>query len=50
MIINLIRKRAPPQDMKLKNIIARVLQEIEAFESFQAFHILRTNNSQEDGW
>jgi hypothetical protein len=34
--------------MKLKNIIARVLQEIEAFESFQAFHILIINNSQAD--
>jgi hypothetical protein len=32
--------------MKLKNIIARVLQEAEAYESFQAFHILRTNNSE----
>jgi len=46
MIINLIRKRSPPQDIKLKNIIARVLQESKAFESFQAFHNLRINNSQ----
>jgi ribonuclease HI len=34
MIINLIRKPSPPQDMKLKNIMVRVLQEIKSFESF----------------
>jgi hypothetical protein len=34
--------------MKLKKIIARALKEVEAFNYFHGYHILRVNNSRVD--
>jgi len=50
VILNQIRKRSPPQDMKLKSIIVRALGESEAFQSLQCFHLLRINNARADSF
>jgi ribonuclease HI len=40
VIVNQVKKRSPPRDMKLKNIIVRELKEVEAFKSLQCYHVL----------
>jgi ribonuclease HI len=50
VILNQFRKRSLSDDMKINNIMSRILLEAEAFQTLQCFHVLRTNNTEADSF
>jgi hypothetical protein len=48
VVINHVRKKTLPPDMKLRAIFTRIHKELEAFHTLVPFHVLRHNNANVD--